>query len=435
MKTDDNIGWNDKCGKRLKALVTAQFCPIENAFLILSALKVLVDNECITITSLGLKKWSRKAKREIQKDIKYKDKITKLAKLLMAIQSPLKEKKPVDVECLIETKRDSVSKVLDRYFKGGNKQHTKMELQWQIVLAALLQFDHQTFIKDFRATAEEKQVPTKKTEEVQLSINISSRLKSGIVAIILAAGKSTRMQESKQHLSFLVKNQIFEDWREPDPNSSFDKLWMTPKHPEDKPGKPIIAYTWQIFDNLYDIDWIRLVIRDGMQVDFQRLAEQFKFKKKYDLIIGGSERQDSVWNALQKLPPETNIVLIHDGARPCTDKDLILETIKVASKTGAAVAAQKVTDTIKESADGLVVQRTLDREKLFTVQTPQTFKLEVLQKALDEVRRIGKHVTDDAAACEHIKQEVRFVTSPVINPKLTVVDDLPLIETLLKHHF
>ena len=99
---------------------------------------------------------------------------------------------------------------------------------------------------------------------------------------------------------------------------------------------------------------------------------------------------------------------------------------------GAAVAAQPVTDTIKESADGRLVARTLDRSKLWAVQTPQTFRVEVIRQALSEVRRRGLSVTDDTAACELIGQPVELVVRPEPNPKVTRPEDLPYIELLLR---
>ena len=95
-------------------------------------------------------------------------------------------------------------------------------------------------------------------------------------------------------------------------------------------------------------------------------------------------------------------------------------------------AAQPVTDTVKESADGQFIQRTLDRSRLWSVQTPQTFRVEVIRRALVEVRHRGLIFTDDTSACELIGQQVRLVSSVAPNPKVTVPGDLPFIETLLK---
>jgi 2-C-methyl-D-erythritol 4-phosphate cytidylyltransferase len=159
--------------------------------------------------------------------------------------------------------------------------------------------------------------------------------------------------------------------------------------------------------------------------------EQYGFRKPYRCVNGGAERQDSVWNGLEAVSPGTEIVAIQDGARPCTSGALIADTIAAARETGAAVAAAAVTDTIKESSDGRFAERTLDRSRLWAVQTPQTFRLEVIRRALAEVRRRGLHVTDDTAACELIGQPVRLVARPEPNPKVTRPEDLPAIAALL----
>jgi 2-C-methyl-D-erythritol 4-phosphate cytidylyltransferase len=125
-------------------------------------------------------------------------------------------------------------------------------------------------------------------------------------------------------------------------------------------------------------------------------------------------------------------VAIHDAARPCVSEELIEATVKHARESGAAVAAQPVTDTIKESADGKLIQRTLDRSILWAVQTPQTFRVEVIRRAISAAQRKLLFFTDDTAACELIGQPVRLVSRVMPNPKVTVPGDLPMVEALLK---
>ncbi|HTL15899.1 MAG TPA: 2-C-methyl-D-erythritol 4-phosphate cytidylyltransferase, partial [Patescibacteria group bacterium] len=108
------------------------------------------------------------------------------------------------------------------------------------------------------------------------------------------------------------------------------------------------------------------------------------------------------------------------------------ETISVARQVGAAVAAQAIIDTIKESRNGLSIDRTLDRSKLWAVQTPQTFRVDVIRRAMSEVRQRGLAVTDDTAACEIIGQPVHLVVGTQPNPKVTCPEDLPYIEMLLR---
>jgi 2-C-methyl-D-erythritol 4-phosphate cytidylyltransferase len=221
-------------------------------------------------------------------------------------------------------------------------------------------------------------------------------------AIIVAAGKGTRM------------------------GPNVDKLFLQVA------GRPLIAHTWERFDSAAALDQIILVVREGMQNAFAELAGQFSFTKPYQLVSGGNERQDSVWNGLQALPPDADIVAIQDGARACTSEDLITRTIRAAREVGAAVAAQRVTDTIKESDDGVLIKQTVDRTRLWAVQTPQTFRVEVITAALKAVRDKGLLLTDDTAACELIGQRVRLIESLAPNPKATCPADLPYIELLLK---
>jgi len=223
-----------------------------------------------------------------------------------------------------------------------------------------------------------------------------------VSAIIVAAGRGTRM------------------------GPNIDKLFLPVA------GAPVVAHTWERFDEADCIDEIVLVVREGLQKDFADLAASLELEKPYRFAVGGKERQDSVWNGLHALSPQTTIVAVQDGARPCTPADLIEATIDAARQTGAAVAARRVSDTIKQSDDGQVIARHLDRSRLWAVQTPQTFRVEVLRRALAAVREKGLSVTDDTAACELIGQPVRLVECTRPNPKVTVPADLPYLELLLR---
>ena len=223
-----------------------------------------------------------------------------------------------------------------------------------------------------------------------------------VSAIIVAAGKGTRM------------------------GANVDKLWL------EVAGRPVVAHTWRQFNDAACVDEIILVVREGMQPEFQKLAAEYKFQKPFRLVSGGVERQDSVWNGLEAVSAKTEIVAIQDAARPCTTAQLIADTIQAARETGAAVAAQQVTDTIKETADGKIISRTVDRSKLWSVQTPQTFRVEVIRNAIATARQKNLILTDDTAACELIGQPVRLVKCAAPNPKVTVPADLPFVESLLQ---
>lgn len=197
-------------------------------------------------------------------------------------------------------------------------------------------------------------------------------------------------------------------------------------------GQPVIAHTWRRFESAPCVDEIVFVLRAGAQPAFQEIARQNAFRKPFHFVLGGRERQDSVWNGIEAIAPGCEVVVIHDGARPCVTEALIAATIAVARETGAAVAAQRVTDTIKESADGTVVSGHLDRARLWAVQTPQTFRVEVIRRAISEARSRGLNLTDDTAACGLIGQPVRLVEGLDPNPKVTRPADLPFIELCLR---
>lgn len=220
-------------------------------------------------------------------------------------------------------------------------------------------------------------------------------------AVIVAAGRGTRM------------------------GPNVDKLFLQVA------GVPLVVHTWKRFDALKELSELVLVVRDGMQGDFEELARVHGFKKPFRLVPGGKERQDSVWNGLQALGEQIRLVAIQDGARPCTDSGLILETLNAAAEFGAAVAAQRVTDTLKESDERQCIARTVDRSRLWSVQTPQTFKIDVIRSAMTRVREQGLQVTDDTAACEATGHAVRLVESKRPNPKATSPADIPYIEWLL----
>jgi 2-C-methyl-D-erythritol 4-phosphate cytidylyltransferase len=197
-------------------------------------------------------------------------------------------------------------------------------------------------------------------------------------------------------------------------------------------GRPIVAHTWERFDRSPTIDEIIVVVRDGMQSAFAEMAEKGDFHKPHRLVAGGKERQDSVWNGIQATAAGTEIIAIHDGARPCVSEAIIADCVRAAREHGAAVAASEVIDTIKEAASDGTIACHIDRAKLRAVQTPQTFRAGIIRRALAEVQARGIAVTDDTAACELIGQSVRLVESATPNPKATSPSDLPWLEMLLR---
>ncbi len=222
-----------------------------------------------------------------------------------------------------------------------------------------------------------------------------------VTAVIVAAGRGTRM------------------------GSTVDKIFL------ELAGRPVVLHTWLTFDSCSEIDHIVLVIRRECLPLFESMARDSSLIKPYTFVVGGAERQDSVWNGLNSVPTDTEIVAIQDAARPCTSHETIRQTIESARQHGAAVAASLVTDTIKESVDGETISRHLDRANLRAVQTPQTFRVEVIRRAIRSAKESNVLFTDDTAACEAIGQSVRLIVGSEPNPKVTVPADLPHIERLL----
>lgn len=211
-------------------------------------------------------------------------------------------------------------------------------------------------------------------------------------------------------------------------------------------GRPIVSHTWRQFDQSPKIDQVIVVTQKALFPDFESIQHEGQFQTPYQLVEGGTDRQSSVWNGLCAIskdfsesesesgaesdPNDSDLVLIHDGARPFISHQLIELMIQAANSHGAAVAAQPMVDTVKMSNQGDWIDSHLDRSKLWAVQTPQSFQLPVILKALKAARDSGLSLTDDTAACDLIDQKVRLVPWSEANPKITHPDDLDYFQFL-----
>lgn len=195
--------------------------------------------------------------------------------------------------------------------------------------------------------------------------------------------------------------------------------------------RPIISHTWERFDRAQCVDEIVLVIREDARGTFEGIASRQGFQKPHRFVIGGAERQDSVVNGVNACDPRTNIIAIHDGARPCVTEEVLERTIAVARETGAAVTGSMVIDTIKSVNAQGVIDVHLDRARLRAVQTPQVFHAGRIRAALEAAIQSGVHYTDDTAALQALGYPVTVVESADPNPKATIPGDLALIERLL----
>ena len=196
--------------------------------------------------------------------------------------------------------------------------------------------------------------------------------------------------------------------------------------------RPLVAYSMVAFEACPEIRQIVLVVRRDRIEAAKNMAQMFGISKLRAVVAGGAHRQDSVRKGLAELPPETRYVSIHDAARPLVTPALISETVKCAHQHGSGVAGRRMVDTVKLVEKAPVISRTVDRAPLWTVQTPQTFRLDLLRQAYARLAETGAVVTDDAAALEQIGVPVRLVEWAPVNLKVTIAEDLAVAAALLR---
>ena len=167
--------------------------------------------------------------------------------------------------------------------------------------------------------------------------------------------------------------------------------------------------------------------------DMKALLARYGMSRFVKAVVpGGSERQYSVYNGLKALPEDAEYVLIHDGARALVTEQVIRRTLESVEQHGSGVAAIPVVDTIKRAtADGLV-QETPDRASLYAIQTPQSFRMDVIMAAHEKAREDGFLGTDDASLLEHAGIPVYLSEGDRENLKLTTPTDLELAEVILQ---
>ena len=197
-------------------------------------------------------------------------------------------------------------------------------------------------------------------------------------------------------------------------------------------GLPILSHTLRALAASRALSAIIVVVPPGEELRGQEALELARIDLETEVVPGGQARQDSVYIGLQRAKAETDLVLIHDGVRPFVSREVVLATIEAAKEWGAAIAAVPVIDTIKRvDTDGFVVE-TLQREQLWSVQTPQVFRYALLMRAHRAIREGGIVATDDAALVERIGGMVKVVRGSYENLKITSEEDLPLAGLILK---
>jgi len=224
------------------------------------------------------------------------------------------------------------------------------------------------------------------------------------IAIVPAAGTGERMGTNNRKKPYLLLNK-----------------------------RPLLYYTLTALDSIPAIAQIIVAVAPGDErFCQQQVLEKFHFNKSIQIIPGGSSRQESVRRLLERVPDEEHLVLIHDGARPLITPELLDQAIAETMVWKATVLAVPVKDTIKSANDTLQIEKTISRERLWAIQTPQTFERSVIQEAHQRARQEGFLGTDDAALVERMGVQVKIVMGSYDNIKITTPEDLIVAEALLK---
>ncbi len=222
------------------------------------------------------------------------------------------------------------------------------------------------------------------------------------VAIITAAGKGKRMGSATKK-----------------PYISLD-------------GKPLLAHAIMPFERSKVINSIIIVTAEGDE-DFclRNIVRKFGFKKVLKVICGGKERQDSVMSGIMAAGDGWDMVVVHDGVRPFVAKEAIEKVVKSACRHGAATLAVPVKDTMKQVCSGFV-KKTLPRDELWAIQTPQAFGFDILKKAHILALKQGFIGTDDSILVERHGCKVAVVNGSYNNIKITTPEDLTLGMAIIK---
>jgi len=197
-------------------------------------------------------------------------------------------------------------------------------------------------------------------------------------------------------------------------------------------GRPILAHTLALFESHPLIDHI-FVISPPAEIAYCRteVVERFGFTKVRQVVGGGAERQDSVSRGLDAAAPaDDDLILVHDGVRPCFAPELIPQLLETTRQTGGCVVGIPVKDTVKSVLDGRITG-TLDRRRLWLAQTPQAFSAGILREAYARAAAEGFAGTDDASLVERLGRPVTMLPGSERNIKITTPGDLALARAFM----
>lgn len=204
----------------------------------------------------------------------------------------------------------------------------------------------------------------------------------------------------------------------------FNKIFL------DVDDKPILAYTLDVFEFSDCIDNIILVCKEADRSLCEAIIKRFAYTKVKTIVQGGSTRQESIRNGLSAVPSCSDIVLIHDAARPLVTEEMLKLSIEAARKNGAAAVGVSPVDTVKRIQNDTICE-TIDRNSLILIQTPQTFQKDLLIEAHETARKNHQLVTDDCALLELMGKTVKVVRGSKFNIKLTTPEDYEMISAYL----
>ena len=196
-------------------------------------------------------------------------------------------------------------------------------------------------------------------------------------------------------------------------------------------GVPTVVRTVSVFENCKFINEIIIVAKGSEMALYDDWKIKYGWKKVKKIVLGGSDRQSSVLNGFKSISDKSEYVYIHDGARCLVTEEMIRNVGHAACIHGAAIAAQKATDTVKVIDDKKL--STIDRNNVWLAQTPQVFMTEMYRAAVYTAKTNGTVATDDASLVEALGFEVFPVDCGKENMKITSPCDFAIAEAILKY--
>lgn len=207
----------------------------------------------------------------------------------------------------------------------------------------------------------------------------------------------------------------------------FNKVYLNLK------GIPLFLFTIKKFLSIEGISEILLVVDENHKLKIENLVKKYDFASKIKIVKGGRERQDSVYNGLKEVSSNSEIILIHDAARPLVTKDIIEKVIENTKKYNAAICGVYAKDTISIINDDGFILNTPKRDNLFLVQTPQGFKKNIIVEAVNKAYEDNFYGTDEGSLVQRLGYKIKVVEGSYENIKITTPSDLVFMENILNH--